>query len=1116
EIVITITGPNQVATGQTISLQVSVEPISVNPAVTWSIKDQVNGIVSINQNGVITGLAVGSVTIIATLNEFSNNSAEYVITVLLSPEISVSVLGGGLLVNNPEGSQVRVQANMAGTLIYVQDSGTLNATQILASANKRSVSVSSGTQDVMLTITSGTKLHFVLAVFDGDNLVMTSSVITLEFHLLSATVFVSNYTELVAALNRTDNVNIVLTADITATGNFTPTRTQAFVNTFDGAGFKIINFSLVSNSSDSGMFRNLGANAVIKNITFVNPRVSAGHANVGLLAGRVSQAGDILIQNVKVIGLETTITSSQWGHGGLIGTINTNNASVTIEQVYMEYKFQTASSSVSSGNLGGLVGTQFNTSSLTVRHTQVIMTVSFANTGNSGQIISAVVGQVNTGTTTNISYVYAGIRNVGPGNPLSNGGIVYSQMNNAGTSHTISNIVVMSDSTVSQVTSQITTINGTNSKTNSAITNEFHVTLTEALGNRFAEEKATVWKYESSTNMLVYRILTEQEQAAQDTLKANEIQAAIVISNPNTIMDDIVLPILIQGITITWESSNPAVLSNTGEVSRPENNDATLTLTYSFNVGSIQRSGVIHITVLQKEVVIDIELDILGFDQVAVGQTITLTTQVSPSFVPNQVVWSVALGSEAIVSISETGIVTGLSSGTATLVATLVEDNAVVATHEVIVYLQPSLSVSVQGSGLSLDDPAQSVVSITTNMGGKIFYVQNAINQTAQQILDSSSKQSIDIPVAGSDTYTITITSGTKLQFVLVTYNGSEIEYVSNVFILSFTLLSNAVMVSNYDELVAALNRTDDVNIVLTANITATGNFTPTRTTAFISTFDGQGYTITGLSLLSNGNDIGMFRRIGGGAVIKNIVFESPRISTAHANSGLISGRVSAAGNVLIENIIVKNLITTVTSSQWTHGGLIGLINTAGANVTVKEIYLTFTFQTTNSSVSTGNMGGIVGVQSSTSTLTISHVFSDVIVNLANANNTGQIIAAVIGQVNSGTTSHVSYVFASVRNTGVSANAISNAGLVYSQLNTAGNNHTISNIMIHPLSTRTVAFVNNNGNSQVNGSTTNNATSVTNQMLTLSSSTADIFVQNNSSVWMYQANTNELSYILPQ
>lgn len=1116
EIIITITGPNQVATGQSISLQISVEPLSVNPAVTWSIKDQVNGIVSINQNGVITGLAVGSVTIVATLNEFPNKTAEYVVSVILAPEVSVSVLGGGLLVNNPTGSQVRVQANMAGTLVYVQDAGTLSAAQVLASANKRSVSVSSGSQDIGLTISSGVKLHFVLAIYDGESLIMTSSVVVVEFNLLSATVFVSNYTELVAALNRTDNVNIVLTADITATGNFTPTRTQAFVNTFDGAGFKIINFALLANASDSGMFRNLGANAIIKNVTFIDPRISTGQANVGLLAGRISQAGDIVIQNVKVIGLETTVTSSQWGHGGLIGTINTNNANVLFEQIYLEYKFQTASSSVSSGNVGGLVGTQFNTSTLTVRHAQIVMSTSFANTGNTGQIIGAVVGQVNTGTTTNIAYVYAGIRNVGPGNPLSNAGIVYSQMNNAGTNHTISNIIVMSDSTVVQVTSQITTINGTNSKTNTAITNEFHLVLTETLGNRFVSERGVAWKYVSETNTLSYRLLTDQEQTALDVAKANEVEAAIVIANPDSIMDDLLLPTLIQGVAITWESSNPAVVSILGEVTRPSDQDVSLTLTYHFTVGSIERSGSINITVLQIEVVINIELDILGLSQVAVGQTITLTTVVTPNFVPNQVVWSVASGSETLVSITQAGVVMGLSSGSATIVATLVEDSSVVTTHEVLVYLHPTLSVSVQGNGLSLENPAQSVVSITTNMGGRVYYVQHATNQTPQQILDSSSKQAIDIPLAGTDTFPVTITSGTKLQFILVTYNGQEVGYVSSVFVLTFTLLSNAVMVSNYDELVAALNRTDDVNIVLTANITATGNFTPSRTTAFISTFDGQGYTITGLSLVSNGNDIGMFRRIGGGAVIKNIVFESPRISTGHANSGLIAGRVSVAGNILIENIIVKDLVTTVTVSQWTHGGLIGLINTAGANVTVNNIYLTYTFQTTNSSISTGNMGGIVGVQSSTSTLSVSHVYSDVIVNLANANNTGQIIAAIIGQVNTGTTSNVSYVMASVRNTGVSANAIINAGLVYSQLNTAGNNHTISNIMIHPLSTRTVAFVNNNGNSQVNGATTNNAVSITNQMLTVSASNANLFVQANSNVWSYHASTNELNYILPQ
>lgn len=1116
DILIEITGPNQVGTNQSIHLAVSVLPNTVNPAVTWSIKDNISGVVSISSQGTVTGIAVGSVTIVATLNEFPTKSAEYVVTVIQSPEFSATVVGGGFLLNDAVNSQLQVQANMAGTLVYVQDSGTLTAAQVLASANKRTVAIQSGNQNIGITVTSGTKLHVVLAVYDGEILQLVSAVSVIEFSVLAPTIYVSNYTELVAALNRTDNVNIVLTADITATGNFTPTRTQAFVNTFDGAGFKIINFSLVSSASDSGMYRNLGANAIIKNVTFVNPKVSAGHANVGLLAGRVSQAGNVLIQNIKVIGLETTVTSSQWGHGGLIGTINTNNANVTMEQIYLEYKFQTATSSISSGNLGGLVGTQFNTSTLTVRHVQIDMTVSFANTNNSGQIIGAVVGQVNTGTTTNIAYVFAGIRNVGPGNPIQNAGIVYSQMNNAGTNHTITNIIVMPNSTVVQVTNQITTINGTNSKTNAAITSEFHLSVTEVLGNRFVEQNSVAWKYESATNLLSYNVYSPEEIAAQDALKADEIEALLAIANPDAIITDITLPTLLQGVTITWQSSHPSVVSTNGTVVRPEGTDATITLGYSFTVGSVVRSGSIEVVVLQKEAVIVIDLDILGATSVAIGQSITLTTQVSPNTISNQVVWSVQPGSEALVSISEAGVVIGLASGTATVVATLVEDDSVVATHVVHVYLLPSISVSVSGSGLSADNPAQSVVSITANMGGIVYYVQNATTQTAQQILASSSKQSLDVPLAGTDTYTVVITSGTKLQFILVTYVGEEVQYVSAVFELTFTLLAPVVEVSNYTELVAALNRTDNVDIKLTADITASGTFTPTRTTAFINTFDGQGFKIIGLSLLSNGNDIGMFRRIGGGAVIKNVVFESPRISVGHTNSGLIAGRVSTAGNILIENIIVKDLITTVTSSQWTHGGLIGIVNVNSANVVIKDIYLEYTFQTTNTTVQSGNMGGIIGVHQNTSSVTISHVFANVIVSLANTNNTGQIMAAVIGQINSGTTTNVSYVMASLRSTGVNANAISNGGLVYSQLNTAGNNHTISNIMINPISTRTVAFVNNNGNSQVNGVTTNNNVAITNQMLVVNETNAGVFVSARSSIWEYDLENNTLSFKLPQ
>jgi hypothetical protein len=380
----------------------------------------------------------------------------------------------------------------------------MTAEQVLASGSKRSASVNAGTQTVELTITNANKVYFVLAVLDGSTVVSNSAAMELTFTVQYPTVLVSTYAELVAALNNTSNVNISLTADIVATGTFTPTRSAAFIATFNGNGHSITGLSLLSNGNDIGMFKLLAGGAVIKNVTFVSPRISSGHINSGLIGGRVSAGGAILIENVVVTDLITTITSSQWTHGGLIGTINTANAVVTIRNVKVEYTFQTASSSISSGNVGGLIGTQFNTSTTNIQNAWVDMKVNFANTNNSGQIIAAFIGQINASTTTNIAYSVGGIRNIGPGSPLANAGIVFSQMNNAGANHTVTSVLVMPGSTVTQITNQMTTINGATSKTATQITSQYFTTLNTTIGNAFVVYQPLVWTYSEDQNTLTF------------------------------------------------------------------------------------------------------------------------------------------------------------------------------------------------------------------------------------------------------------------------------------------------------------------------------------------------------------------------------------------------------------------------------------------------------------------------------------------------------------------------------------------------------------------------------------------------------------------------------------
>jgi hypothetical protein len=599
-----------------------------------------------------------------------------------------------------------------------------------------------------------------------------------------------------------------------------------------------------------------------------------------------------------------------------------------------------------------------------------------------------------------------------------------------------------------------------------------------------------------------------------DNNTADIIVQTIAIANANAIYSDIILQTLVLDTEINWSSSHPSIVSTDGTVTRPVGGNQTVTMTYDFSVGNVSRNGQIVLTVIEAyDGVTPILVELFGPTSIYQGQTATLTFEVTPIAIEPKITWSILAGGETILSINQAGLITALSAGEATVRATLVSDPSIFGEYEVTVLAAPSVEVTLVGDGLVINEPENSQVYISTNMPGTLYYLQNATTQTPQQIISSGAKQTVVIENPGVTQIGVTITSGTKLQFVLVLLDGSTVIANSSTFELTFALLLPTVLVSNYSELVTALNRTDNINIKLTQNITATGTFTSTKTNSFVGTFDGQGYKITDLSISATHQNSGLFRQIGGNAVFKDIVFESPRLTTNQANSALLAGRVAASGTMLISNVIVTDFVQTITANQWTHGGLIGTINTNGVTLTVENVYLEYKVQTTNASVSTGNIGGIVGVQSNTSTLIVRHTLIDMQVSFANTGNTGQIIAAVTGQINSNTTTNTSYVYARIRNTGA-ASALGNAGIVFSQMNNAGTNHTVTTVAVMPSSD--VTKLTNNYNTSINGGNSAGHANITSQFhVTMNETVGNAFVTARSQVWSYDEESNILSFIIP-
>lgn len=110
----------------------------------------------------------------------------------------------------------------------------------------------------------------------------------------------------------------------------------------------------------------------------------------------------------------------------------------------------------------------------------------------------------------------------------------------------------------------------------------------------------------SMSDFRVYnRVLTSAEivllnQTVRSGLATKDLDA-ISFANPNSIISNITLPTTgVNGSTITWESSDPYVISNNGEVMRPQYGDKTVTLTATAVNSTFSATKQFEFTVLEQ------------------------------------------------------------------------------------------------------------------------------------------------------------------------------------------------------------------------------------------------------------------------------------------------------------------------------------------------------------------------------------------------------------------------------------------------------------------------------------------------------------------------------------
>ena len=174
-----------------------------------------------------------------------------------------------------------------------------------------------------------------------------------------------------------------------------------------------------------------------------------------------------------------------------------------------------------------------------------------------------------------------------------------------------------------------------------------------------------------------------------------------------------------------------------------------------------------------------------------------------------------------------------------------------------------------------------------------------------------------------------------------------------------------------------------DIDITLTSDIDLTGiDWTPIGkddNKAYTGTFDGNGKTITGLTVTGSDQYAGLFGRIGSGGTVKNVVLEGVQITTTYiyGSAGGVAG--DSYGN--IENCSVSGSVSGNSNSNGTSncvGGVVG--QQYGGTIT----------ECTSSAIveGTNDVGGVVGQTNNGATLTACYATGDVTAERDPRNNT--------------------------------------------------------------------------------------------------------------------------------
>ena len=260
-------------------------------------------------------------------------------------------------------------------------------------------------------------------------------------------------------------------------------------------------------------------------------------------------------------------------------------------------------------------------------------------------------------------------------------------------------------------------------------------------------------------------------------------------------------------------------------------------------------------------------------------------------------------------------------------------------------------------------------------------------------------KNATDWQAGGEYTYTVSLAAAKDL--------GYTIESDGSYTVTSADGLMNVAELVNGGK--------TDINITLDKNIDLTGKgWTPIGTSfdnSYKGTFDGGGHTITGLTVTTNDQFVGLFGYLNRAGTVKNVVMEGIQITSNHM-FGCTGGVVGYSWGT-IENCSVSGSVSGtvyvggVVGAQWG-----GSITGCSSSATVKG---------------TVDVGGVAGQTNSSATLTACYATGNVIIEINPAKN---IAGGSLVGMNAGSSLLACYATGNVTSTGSSTGKVHIGGFL--------------------------------------------------------------------------------------